>query len=491
MSFAIKLIKGATSLIKGNTKELRYVPELLSSGQETRALLHFADSTANTTTTVLTPTKIAQYRVKPDITIPINPQTLHLDNPAFKLSWQDIKAKDSYTLGELGNVSLRLSKQYKSAMPNAEKEIKEIFEGFNVSVRPKGPNSVMSKLERMIVKGKKTVITDADARDIIQDAIGGRVHLPNLTAQDVKNTIDTFKVDGQLLTDTEKQAVMRLFRNEQLTQAELETAQKYAKPIKIALAEKHSEPAVKRFMLAGIKDALNRNLTTIDRLQELGISKELLHEVSTNPKIRPLRLTEINNYKGPDGIAYFSDNQIRQFERLQLATGEPIDIITCGESIDLAKYGIENLPKSAQDAIKKSGYTTGQINVKLSDGNYAEIQIRGSGPFGEYEHLKYDASQEKNTLSEIFQPYVQKVRSLSDEANKEYNRYISQTYDYYRDPELGIISSKPDLPPGFDPILSEESMKHLHDLNEIDQANKMQTFVPHIDDNDVGLKYIA
>ncbi len=161
----------------------------------------------------------------------------------------------------------------------------------------------------------------------------------------------------------------------------------------------------RRFILGGLRDALDRNVTTIEKLEQAGISKDLIKELQTNPKIKPVRMTEINNYKGIDGVSYFSDRQIRQFERLQMATGERFDIITCSENIDLAKYGLEGLSKNAQDAIKPSGYTTAQVNVTLKDGSFAEIQIRGSGPFGEYEHLKYDSVLDKNTLGEIFQPY--------------------------------------------------------------------------------------
>lgn len=480
MNLTLHLIKSAKPFLE-NIKDLKYIGTSAPIRTNADTILNFRKGIAGVAPDRFPLPKTVKYRIKPDITMPINPGTLYQDNPAFKLPWTELKAKNELALGELGNVSLRLAKKYEQALPNAKKEINEIFEGFDISVRSKGANSVYSKLERMTIKGKKIIKTDDDARKIIQDAIGGRITLKNLTQQDVLDTINSIKIDGKNLSQKEKQLVQRLFANEKLTDVELETAQKLAKPIKLALAEKHSAPAVRKFMLSGIKDALNRNLTTIEKLEQAGISKDLIEEICTNPKIRPLKMTEINNYKGADGIAYFSDRQIREFEKLQLATGEKFDIITCSENIDLSKYGIDTLPKSAQDAIKKSGYTTGQINVELSDGTLAEIQVRGSGPFGEYEHLKYDASQGKNTLGEIYQPYVKKVQNLSDADNVEYDTYVSKTYDYYRDPELGITSSKPQLPKRFDPILSEESMKHLHELDQIDQANKMKTFTPHIE----------
>src|SRR5574344_695997 len=126
--------------------------------------------------------------------------------------------------------------------------------------------------------------------------------------------------------------------------------------------------------------------------------------------------------------------------------------------------------------------TTAQVNMILSDGNLAEIQIRGEGPFGEYEHLAYDSKKGKNTLGEVFQGYKKEVQGLKDKEYDRYNdNYISPCYDYYRDAELGIISTKPKLPSEFNPILSEENMQRLHLANEKDQAEKMKTFVPHIE----------
>lgn len=463
----------------GTTLEKTALRKGLPAPIQPKALLEFKGSPDTIKTASLN--GLAQYRIKPDITMPIHPETLHTNNPVFEIKADLLKAKDESQLGQLGNISLRLAKKYKDSETLAAKEIKEIFEGFDVSVRAKSANSVYSKLERMLIKRNQNIKTDEEARQIIQDAIGGRIHLKDLTAKDVADTINNIKIDGKLLTASEKNLVQRLFNNEKLTEAEKTMAERLARPIKSALAEKHSEPAFRKFMLSGIKDALNRKVTTFEKLEEAGIRKDLLQEIKTNPNIKPLQLTEINNYKGVNGIAYFSDNQIRQFEKLQLATGQKIDIITCSENIDLAKYGLEGLSKSAKDAIKPSGYTTGQINVKLSDGTLAEIQVRGSGQFGEYEHFKYDSMQNKNTLSKILDTYRATVRKLKGDDAKEYDEYISKFYDYYRAPELGIQISRPVLSKKFDPVLSEESMKELYYLDKAYQAGQLKNFTPHIE----------
>lgn len=476
MVLAPKIFKAAKNILR--SEELIYKPASKIATKGNSTLLSFG---AKNEQSMLNTSGVVRYRVKPDITMPIRPETLHLTNPAIPITADLLKSKDVIQLGELGNVSVRLAQKYKAAETSATKEIKEIFDGFDISVRAKGANSIFSKLERMTIKGNKTIKTDNDATQIIQDAIGGRIHLKDLTPKDVTETINNIKIEGKALSASEKNLVQRLFNNEKLTETERITAEKLAKPIKTALAERHSEPAFKKFMLSGLKDALNRKVTTFEQLEQAGIRKDLLYELKTNPNIKPLRMTEVNNYKGVNGIAYFSDNQIRQFERLQLATGERFDIITCSENIDLAKYGLEGLSKSAKEAIKPSGYTTGQINVKLSDGTLAEIQVRGSGQFGEYEHFKYDSTKGKNTLGKILETYKNTVRKLKGEDAEEYDRYISKFYDYYRAPELGIKIPRPQLDKKFDPVLSEESMKKLYELDKADQAKKLENFIPHIE----------
>lgn len=433
---------------------------------------------------------VTKYRIKPDITMPVNVHTQHLTNPAFELRHNLLKLDNPFQTAELGNLSLRLAQRYERVLPLAEKEIKSIFDGFEVSIRPKGANSVYSKLKRVIEKKKLSINTDEDARQIIMDAIGGRIQLPNLKSKDIVDTLNNLKIKGKGLSNREKHLIMKLFANNPLSAKELSIAQKYAKPVKLALAERQSEPVFRKFMLSGLKDSLDRKLTTFEQLEKAGVRKDLIAELKANPKIKAGRITEVNNYKGKDGVAYFSDRQISEFEKLQLATGERFDIITCSESIDLAKYGLEGLSKNAKDAVKSSGYTTAQVNMTLKDGTFAEIQIRGSGMFGEYEHFKYDSILDKNTLGEIIKPYSRAVKSLNETQMEKYDRYISKTYDYYRLRELNIHVPKPKLPEGLDPILSEESMRKFYKLNNADQTEKMKTFIPHIE-NTVNRTFVV
>ena len=219
----------------------------------------------------------------------------------------------------------------------------------------------------------------------------------------------------------------------------------------------------------------------MDKADENGFDDEFLKHLN-DPEIKPLQLTRICNYKGLDGIPYYSDAQMMKIEKLSLATGENITIQHCSSEIDLVKYGTKNLNKSEKSAIKGSGYVTTQMNVTLPDGTLAEVQFRGSNLFAEYEHIAYDSRQLKNTLGKTFDEYKKAIKSLSDDDYKVYNTYLRKCYNYYRNKELGIIAGpKPILPEKFSKILSQESMENLYKLNHEKTQVAMQTFKPHLE----------
>lgn len=418
-----------------------------------------------------------QYHAKPELSIPIAPATLNGSKPAVRIRKNALTGKiDENVKEEIGNVSIRLADRYEKALPKARAEIESVFPGSDVSVRSKGANSVYSKLEKKVKKGA-VIRSDSAASKYIGDAIGGRITMKNLTQTDIVKTLKTIKIDNKALTESEQQIVMKFFRQEPLTQAELKIAQKYSRPVKIALAEKQSAPVFNQVMLSSLKHSIETGATTIEKLEKSGIDSAIIKELKANyDKITPMKIKELENYTGHQGIPYFTDRQIAQLRELQLATGNHFNIVTCP---DAKKFSgaLTDLEKSA---IKDSGYTTAQFNTELSDGSLAEIQIRGKGPFGEVEHIAYDSRQEKNTLSHVFDEYKAAAKDLDEAGYKEYNKYLSECYDYYRDLELGIKATKPKLPEKFNPILSEENMIRLHNKDAAIQDELKKGFVPHI-----------
>jgi len=474
MGFLVELIKGTGKIV---SKGLRYCPK----EAKPRALLEFSHVSRPTASTLK---GVQELRIKPDITMPVRPETIDAANPAIVISQETLAASKS-AQGELGNVSVRLADEYKTALEKtAKKQIGEVFDGYDVSIRSKGANSIYSKLESKIKKGKAVIQTDADARACIGDAVGGRVMMNDLTEKEVLNAISELKIDGKALSKTEQDVLKKYVRNIKMSKSEEAIFAKLKDPFRTLLAEKQSQPVLDRIMLAGLKDALNRGVTSIEKIEKAGFSKEIVEQLKTNPNIKGMRITELNNYRGNAGIAYFSDRQVNEFLKLQKATGEKFDIISCSQKYEkvteelAAKYGLN---PNELDAIKASGYTTAQYNAVLEDGTLAEIQIRGKGPFAEYEHIAYDAKKGKNTLSSTYKEYIDAVKDLSEPEYAEYNRYITRCYNYYRKLELGIKSTKPKLPVKFNKILSEENMRRLHDLDVKIQNEKMKNFTPHIE----------
>lgn len=425
--------------------------------------------------------KKVEFQVKPDISMPIAPATLNKTKPALPIRKNALTDMiDDTAKSELGNVAVRLARTYKGAVKAAKKEITSIFEGLGeIKVRSKGANSVYSKLEKKVVKNNKVIGTDVDASKLICDGIGGRVLMPNLTNADIIDTLRNVKIGTKKLTIREQAVMERFFRGEKLNSEELKIAKEYARPIKLALAERQSNPVVRQMTLSSLKAALVDGTTTMTKLEKDPlIAPDIIHELKTNADITPLRITELENYTGKNGIPYFTDKQINKLRDIHIASGRPIRITSVSEEKRFGKV----LTPSEQDAIKKSGYTTAQFNVVLKDGTSAEIQIRGKGPFGDVEHIAYDATQDKNTLSHVFDDYQVKVKALGKDSDDAaaYCRYRNECYDYYRDLELGIVSPKPKLPANLDKILSEDSMIKLHKLDDKIQTKKMETFIPHI-----------
>lgn len=418
-----------------------------------------------------------ELQVKPDISIPFAPATINQTKPAMRIS-KNFKTGEinSAAQAELGNVSVRLAEHYSNVASSAKVEIGNIFKGQKLSVRSKGANSIYSKLEKKVLEKGKVIRTDAAASKLIGDAIGGRVLMKDLTAKDIVETLKTLKIQGKALTAQEQTIMQKFFANKALTEEELKVAQKYSRTVKLALAEKQSAPVVNQILVSSLKSALDRGVTTMAQIEKSGVSKDVINQLKTGKNITPLRMTELNNYTGKDGIPYFTDSQIAQLKELQIATGESFDIITRPE---VARFKDSLLPLESK-AIKESGYTTAQFNAVLSDGTLAEIQIRGKGPFGEVEHIAYDSRQGKNTLSHVYDDYKAAVSGLEDSEYKEYNEYLSSCYDYYRDIELGIKSTKPKLPAKFNKILSEESMINLHAIDNAEQEAKKATFKQHL-----------
>ncbi len=474
MSLATKAIQFATKAVQSQGTKKAALTIL-----DNKPLLKIAKKTAQETS------EVVKLKVKPDISIPIRPATIEDTKPAIPLSYTNLDS--DIVKGEIGNMAIRLEKRFAQNLKEAQDQLQAMFPGFEMQTRSKSAASIYSKILKNIEEKQLTLRTDEDALAFVTDGIAGRLRLPDLTRKDVVKALQEVRVNDKPLTRREKRFVARLLNDDaSLSKTQTKAANKYVRAVKAYLAEKQSEPAYNRLMLSMMKDALERKVTTIEQLSASKIDPKLIEMLKNNPKDIPtFRVPRFCNYRGPDGIAYFSDRQIREMEKLQLATGEKFSIAHCSEKKDLVKSGFDGLDEMEEAGIKKGGYTTTQMNFYLKDGSKAELQIRGQGEFGEIEHVDYDGNQGKNTINPVFDMFQSEKDKLAKNKplNNNRNRYKQKCYNHDRTLELGGREKSPSLSKKINRVLSRESMEKLHELDVKDQKAKMETFEPYIEEH--------
>jgi len=252
-------------------------------------------------------------------------------------------------------------------------------------------------------------------------------------------------IDGCIMKSKIKQALKR---------TDLTDLQKNAEVIRLkkeAIAYKKDMNVAKPV----VNDLIGTRLTLKDCSKE-AISKlvESIIEAINNDKIV---ISEIRNYRGPNGKFYFTEEQITAIKSAGAAKKMEISVL------------------KANKQIKSSGYNAVQLKIKHKNGSIGELQIRGSkvDAVAEYEHIPYDLRTGKditrgsNKIAELLNPFKKAVKKLTDEQYVEYEKYLAKTYKCARREELGLTPRKAELPEGFDPILSTENLKLLHEKTSI------------------------
>ena len=199
-----------------------------------------------------------------------------------------------------------------------------------------------------------------------------------------------------------------------------------------------------------IKERSNYVIDELKAIQNNEVYEALLNAIKNNE----ITITEFNNY-GDGEISYFTNNQLAAISKAYYeATGEKLKIVTQAQNSEIGlidefmsgetQYAIINNEK----AIKSSGYGSAQMNVlhELPDGSIGcgELQIRGTelNTVADVEHIPYDIRTGKISQYDSKYSSVYKVvKSLSDDAYEEYNKYLTQVYEYTRLSELGLLPS--------------------------------------------------
>lgn len=436
--------------------------------------------------------QVTNYTPKVEIEMPINETRFDNGNKTL-----DVNLPDGVSEGvpmptkikaELGTTSIHLANEYKEALTACVEQAKNTFGENklstvkNVSTRSKGAASIEPKLEKGL--RKKGHLDYNAAKECIGDAVGARIitkNLRKLSDKEITDRINNMKVDNKPLTAEQKELLKKYIYEEKFDSdaKKLEGFYLFEQFTRPLVKERTSE-VVNELLLSMAKFLMIDKGLSIEQIERTGLlsDKALIERLKTDDSIEPLEVLQVNNYTGIYGLPEFTVDQTFAIQKL-LSLNDKKGIVytradigkdlytntgyTSPEEVLRAQNGDE-LPKS----IKSSGYRTAQMNVVFKNGTLGEIQFRGeeTNKIGEYEHIAYDLRQGKNTLGSLFNDFKDAISKLSPEEYSEYNNYLEACYNYYNRIELGLPVNKPKLPSKFNPILSEENMKELHDKNE-------------------------
>lgn len=343
---------------------------------------------------------------------------------------------------QLKELAKSLSDEYNQNIASVEKEMTEEYgklgDSEKLTARAKSEKSVLAKLKSKYESGDLQLSDDATlnmaaAREKIGDGYGSRLQMKSLNQTDALSTIQ--KACGDNIT--------------------LEDFTKVLSDFELGKIDIRTYEGGKYF------DALN----ALKEAQNAQTFNKLLDDISNNN----IKITEINNY-GNEISSYFTDNQILKLaDAYYEATGKPLKIITKDNvtmSTNLTSEQLQMLVDNPDNnflnklqfdtaentkAIKKSGYTSCQMNVEYDlDGltGYGEFQIRGDkvNTFADVEHIPYDIRKGKITADDArYSDVYSTLKNMSKESYDVYNKYLTETYDYLRLQELGIDVPEPKL----------------------------------------------
>lgn len=297
-----------------------------------------------------------------------------------------------------------------------------------LTARAKGVNSTLSKLIRKYESGDikindaaSFIELSAMCKAAIGDSYGTRIQINSLT-QDQAYEIINKNLKGMDMT-----------------------AEQFIEYIKTDTYPNKDFKATKEYILGVLKQAQTQSV--VDNLKK---------EIE-----KGLEITELNNY-GNEISSYFTISQLCDIAKVyHEKTGKKLTIITqitdinsLGKVLNSGdhKFETDTAIFKTKNAVKDSGYTSSQMNIiyKFFNGytGNGELQIRGTqvNAFGDVEHVPYDIRQGKITAkNKEYSSIYSVIKNMSDESYNQYNKYLTDTYDYLRLKELGIEITKPEL----------------------------------------------
>ncbi len=330
---------------------------------------------------------------------------------------------------EISALAVVIARRNSYLQDSAVSQFKNAASGTDVSYfdRPKGVSSTFSKLDDKISKHAVTSFDEANA--LIADGIGTRAIFNSLG----------------------KEEALKALKQGGISSGDIETLKNvWLKTDISSLTEAETSLITRANNI--LAQAQTQNF--IDRLSYAIRNNEIL-------------MTEINNYAGEGGVAYFTEKQIKQLrdawlECASAKNGAEFKIVTNlspdGELAADLGFGKEYIKSISGKSSKPSGYTACQANFKYTNGALGEGQFRGAEiqKFAEYEHFPYDIKKGKNTVTERITKLIKEgkedvayelgeYQKLVDKISKDkniygkYNDYLREIYNFLRKKELGIF----------------------------------------------------
>ena len=352
---------------------------------------------------------------------------------------------------QLEELAQRLSDEYESF----SKESEEITSNFifgskenadklydGLKTRTKSKDSILKKLRAKYKSGSLTLTQNFDenftkAKALINDAYGSRLLLKEVPEQEYLKILEKRNIDQEDFLSQ----VTKLMKN-----PEYKINEAY-----IEVIEELKEIQTKDIFEALLNGIKNKTII-IERFENYGdtlssyFSKKQIAQLidayaeSNDHKILTIVSKDAtgiieNSQTLPKGVEYIDAEQLLSPETYH-TTSENKKIKNLQEAI------------MSDGAVKKSGYTTAQMDVRqnFSKGTgIGEFQVRGSkvNDFGDVEHIPYDIRQGKITEDDPkYKEIYNIIKNMSDEQYKGYNKYLTEVYTYLRMQELGLNLGK-------------------------------------------------
>lgn len=295
----------------------------------------------------------------------------------------------------IGDTSLAiensLSRNFNSAFTDIEYMFADSASIGRIYGRPKSALSITTKLERNVVK-KGGLKDFEEGLSYIGDGIGTRGimnSLPKLNKNQISEQIAKTTFNGRPLSNRQAELLEKYIYERPIDAKNQEEAYLLFKEFSKPLIEKHSQEAVNELTMGVLAKRIEDGEITLAQIKNenlldsklIGIFEQKLK----NQDIVPIKITDINNYRGAHGLPYFTDSQMAQLNYARGISSESGAIVKRNASASRYSYvqestSLENAGykyNEPEKAIKPSGYNTCQMNIEHTNGALGEIQFKG------------------------------------------------------------------------------------------------------------------